>query len=952
MLSRSVAAALLALVAWTAANAQQQGATLDGTVTDEQGGVLPGVTVTIAGPTLIGGSRVTLTGDGGRYQFRNVPPGTYAVSFELSGFAKLSREDIRLSVATTTTVDAQMKVGGLEETITVTGESPVVDVRSTVTQTNIDQDLYEAVPTGRNPWVMAGLVPGVVTGRLDVGGTEGMQQYAVEVFGSADSQKTFGIDGLKTNWPGGNGGATMQYYDFGMYEEYNFQTASGTAESDVAGVYMNMVTKSGGNDFSGSAVAYYMSDATQGTNIDDDLRARLGLQPGQQTGAAGNPIDISYDFNGTLGGPIVQEKAWFFGSYRHWRLDQFQIGALNPDGSQAIDDNRIRNVMGKVTYQINPDVRTFFMFNKNWKDRFHRRDSPYLFVTDQAASLQDQPAQNFVFNYNQILGTSTFLDARFGRMWGTFPNRYQAEVQPDDIAIRDVVRFTRVNAAEQNFENPNYRNQFNVTLSQFRDNVLGGSHDFKFGVQFSQERMEYLRDRNGDLMLELRDGVPFQAQLSNTPVRSDHRINTWAAFAQDSWVVGGRLTINLGVRLDGIHGWVPEQSSPAGTFVGERSFPERDNTPDWPINVAPRFGLSYDLFGDGKTALKSYYGRFYNQIGSEIPEAVNPNAFSTANVVWNDLNRDGTLAPGPSGSFLGSPELGPFTGFVGGATTVFDSDSNRPYSEEINVGIDHELRTNLSVSASYHRRQHRNGLGIRDRARPPSAYTPQTRTYDDPVDGPGQTITIYNLDPALRATRDRILTNVDELESNYNGVHFQMTKRMSDRWQLLTGLTLQKHEGFWHEGTVTNPGLYDFNNPNTLLNRNGARIFTDIPWVLTVSGSYLFPHDIMLAGKYTGRDGDPLRRTGTFRDLTQSSETVELVPRGTDRTETVSQFVDLRVSKTFEVGGARIEGSLDVFNLLNANHVLLQTESIGSTWGRPSRILAPRIFRFGIELTF
>ena len=192
---------------------------------------------------------------------------------------------------------------------------------------------------------MAGLVPGVVTGRLDVGGTEGMQQYNLEAFGSADSQKSFSIDGLKTNWPGGNGGATMQYYGFEMDEEYNMQTASGTAESDIAGVFMNMVTKSGGNRLTSDHNVYFMNDALQGDNLDDELRAQ------SQSGAAGNPIDTSYDWSSTIGGPIRRDSLWFFGAVRRWRLDQFQIGAANPDGSQAIDDNRIENYMGKVTWR-------------------------------------------------------------------------------------------------------------------------------------------------------------------------------------------------------------------------------------------------------------------------------------------------------------------------------------------------------------------------------------------------------------------------------------------------------------------------------------------------------------------------------------------------------------------------------------------------------------------------
>ena len=387
------------------------------------------------------------------------------MAFELTGFTTQTRDGVVVQVNRTTRLDLELTVGGLQETVTVSGESPVVDVSSTVTQTNITKDLYEAIPTGRNPWVMAGLVPGVITGRLDVGGTEGMQQYNLEAFGSANSQKSFSIDGLKTNWAGGDGGSTMQYYGFEMYEEYNMQTASGTAESDVSGVYMNMVTKSGGNRFTSDNNFYFMNDALQGDNIDDDLRQRLGLGSGAQTGAAGNPIDISYDWSSTLGGPIAKDRLWFFGALRRWRLDQFQIGARNADGSQAIDDNRIENYMGKATWQAAANTRASFMFNRNLKNRFHRRDAPYLFVEDIATTLQDQPAQNYVAQVNQVVGQRGVLDLRFGRMWGVFPSRYQSGA--DDIAIRDTVRFTRINAAEIQSLNPNHRYQANANYSYF-----------------------------------------------------------------------------------------------------------------------------------------------------------------------------------------------------------------------------------------------------------------------------------------------------------------------------------------------------------------------------------------------------------------------------------------------------------------------------------------------------
>lgn len=250
---------------------------------------------------------------------------------------------------------------------------------------------------------------------------------------------------------------------------------------------------------------------------------------------------------------------------------------------------------------------------------------------------------------------------------------------------------------------------------------------------------------------------------------------------------------------------------------------------------------------------------------------------------------------------------------------------------------------------SYHRRQHREGLGIIDLARPSSAYRGATRAYTDPFSGP-QSLTIYVLDPAFIQLRDRLITNVAEFRSNYDGLQIDLVKRMSRRWQLLAGLSLQRHRGFDHSGTFTS---VDFSNPNSRINRDDSSIFIDVPWALTVAGSYLLPLDVQLSAKYTARAGDPLNRTVTFSGLTatQVSETVRVVARGSDRTETVDRFVDVRIGKRFGVKGAgRYEVTLDVFNLLNANHVLLQTEAIGTAFARPSRILSPRIVRFGLAV--
>ena len=388
---------------------------------------------------------------------------------------------------------------------------------------------------------------------------------------------------------------------------------------------------------------------------------------------------------------------------------------------------------------------------------------------------------------------------------------------------------------------------------------------------------------------------------------------------------------------------MPAQSSVPGTYVGARDF-SKTEVYDYAFNIAPRLGVSYDLRGNGQTAIKAYYGRFYNQFGSDVLEASNPNALATQNVTWADRNGNLRLDPG---------ELGPIPAFARGLFPRIAPNTKRPYSDEFNAGVEHRLATNLAVGVSYHRRHHRDGLGVLDAARPASAYTPESRTYTD-SDGQVKSITLFKLQPALGALRDRVIDNVPGLESTYNGVQFDLQKKMSNRWQMLTGVSLQKHEGFDHSGTFTN---VEFNNPNARINRDNGSVFIDLPWTYTLSGSYTLPWQaISVSGKYTARAGDPLNRTQVFTfttpTATQPSETVRVVQRGTDRTETVTQFLDIRFAKRVRLGATSFEGTLDVFNLLNANHVLDQNFALGSTFGRPSRILTPRIVRFGLTARF
>jgi hypothetical protein len=922
-----------ALVPGVAA-AQVATGTITGTVRDASGALLPGVNVAVNGEYLIGGPQVRTTDAAGIYRFDNLPPGGYGLRFELSGFKTSEHKGIRIHAAFTATVDAALEVGQHQEVVTVEGESPTVDTRSNLQQTVMSQEILEGVPTGRDPWSVAKIIPGVLITTYDVGGHQSMQQSAMSAHGSLDVDKTFAIDGLAVNWPGLGGGSTMLYYDQGMFGEVNYQTAAIPAEVQAGGIYINMVTRDAGSRWRGEFRAYYANEDTQGDNSQTEELQRLGF-------TGGNPVKRIYDANFSIGGPIVKDRLWFSGAYRDWGVDRLTLGARNPDGSPALDDNRIYNYSGKLVWQVSEAQKLQAAYNHDFKVRYHRRDPPPNFVEDQASLLQDNPADSVQLKYTLGRG-GFFFSSGLGGMFGVTDYQYQPGTPPGAIRVEDTVLSTGTVAAPRAERLPNHRIQFDNTVTY---RALGkGDHLLKAGVQIAQLRMHDEFRVNGDMHVLFANGAPNSVRIYNTPTSHLSLERIYGVFAQDSWSMTNGLTVNLGARFDVNKGWIPAQSAPAGTFVGARNIDRRDVLDQ--SRFAWRTGVVYDLGRKGRTALKASFSRYAQQVGLDRIQRVHPFQFANATRAWTD--RNGDRVPQES-------ELGASSGFATNLNRYAGEDGPAwPYSDELTAGIEHQLARDVRVSLMYYHRTNRKQTGFRNVRVPTSAYTEHTVAVPGSPAGPGGTVTFYNLNPSFfgAAFQEPVWDAQDILDTDYDGVELTVAKRFSGRWQMLLGLTLGSNEGGAAGFTVP----VDLNDPNNVRNFFDGAVGLDSKFALRLSGSYVLPGDVTLAGSLISNGGQPYQSTYTitrtvFPTLTRASQVVRLSERGDERLPNVT-MLDLRVARAFRFGERSITPQFDVFNVTNASTTAALTTGVGGRYLFPSEILAPRIVRLGVAVGF
>jgi len=502
-------------------------------------------------------------------------------------------------------------------------------------------------------------------------------------------------------------------------------------------------------------------------------------------------------------------------------------------------------------------------------------------------------------------------------------------------------------AAAREEHQPNSRYQFD-NIFTYAANGLGGSHMLKGGVQWGRLYYESQQTVLGDHYVEYSNNVPAQIREWNTPANPKNIAKVVGFFVQDAWSAG-RLTLNLGMRYDNYNGILPDQSNPGGTFIAARSIAEKTAIKQ---NIAVwRTGASYDLMGNGRTALKASYSRYGLQVG--IDRVTNVNELSAGNRTcpWTDPNRDGIFQ---------QSEVNPAqcSAFSGGVSTFYAADGVAwPYSDEVTAGVETQISAGVRLGAMFYYRTNRAQFGQRNTAVPTNSYTPFTFTVPN---GPGGTVTspkpitvtAYNLAPALTSAQNNIRDNDSFLDTDYKGVEFTANKRFSKNWQMVAGLTLGKNEGGVTNGT-------DLNDPNVTIHPKGI-IGNDSPVAFRMSGSYQLPGAINLAGSLIANSGYPFQtnyqitRAGALAQgiaLTRATQTITLSDRGDERFPGVKEL-DLRVSRSIRFGARRITPEINFFNIFNAAPIVNLTNGVGSAYLAPAEILAPRIIRVGFSVDF
>src|SRR5918993_4168347 len=803
--------ALAALLLPAAAHAQSSG--IAGIVRDSSGGVLPGVTVEATSPALIEKSRSAITDSQGRYNIVDLRTGVYTVTFTLTGFSTIRREEIQLPTAFTATVNVDLKVGSLEETITVSGESPLVDTSNVIKRQIVSAEVIESMPTSKNWSTLGVLTVGVFSNQNDVGGSAGEHQNQLKAHGGSFNDRIVQLDGLMIANMACNYACTGLSTNDASTQELSYEFGAISAETGGGGVRVNIIPREGGNQFSGLAFTNFANSSLQTNNVDEALRA--------QGVTTADSIQNIYDTSFAFGGPPSRGQVWFWTAHPFWgyeeiRTNTFYEGNPNdfvfdPDPNKPGTETQKNGSLDlRLTWQISPKNKISGYYN--YAPRRTEHWTLVSTIQPDASNLQNLPVNHFeTLTFRSTLTSRMLFEAAAGNMTEIW-TREPVEDSTTSTGYPVTEQTTGINfrAYSATFSR-NY-----TSLRSYRSalSYVTGSHAFKLG--FNLQEGPAITDvyTSHDTALTVRNGVPFQVTVRTTPYTARERlVADLGIYLQDTWTIN-RLTANLGVRFDYLNNKVEEQSASGGTWIGPRSFPEMKNVPNYK-DLAPRLGVAYDLFGTGKTALKATLSRYIVPSTVGVARQLNPfnTSVNTATRPWTDSNNDGIPQVGELGA-LSNNAFGQLN-----VATRFDPDSIEGFGKrrnnwEISAGVTQELLSRLSVDATYYRRAQGNFTTTDNLDVAPTDFNPYCVTAPrDPrlPDGGGQQICgLYDIVPAkFGVATNNIVARNEKLgvvqEEVFDGVDVAFSARMGGGVFLNGGVATGRTRFNQCEAFVDNP---------------------------------------------------------------------------------------------------------------------------------------------------
>ncbi len=987
-------------------------ATIAGVVRDASGAVLPGVTVEVASPALIEKVRSSTSDAEGQFRVIELRPGTYSVTFTLPGFSTLRREGVELAPNFTATLNAELKLGGLQETVTVSGQTPLVDVQNVNQQTVLSKALLDAVPSNKSMLSFAALMPSVVTpaSAQDVGGTKGETSVRISVHGGRPGDAKLLQDGMRYNSLVSTGTGRGFYANpLGTEEMVIDLGAGGSAETSTGGAQTNIIPRDGGNRFNAAAFGAWTNNSLQGNNLTDDLKSKGLLNV--------NSTREIHDANAFVGGPLLKDRLWFASAHRQsgrtarvatlFHDSNLDDWTFTPDVNSPVEPQEtLRSHNVRMTWQAPKanKVTVSYDWQKNWTQN----------LTGQLDRATLASEANFDFCQKDQLTQATWTHPHSSRLlfeggatvnlfsygngnWGDdlfLSDFTTCGGEPYRVSIFDSARgFTYHGIGQRNKTFSSQANQ------RFTVSYLAGSHQWKAGM-FALESIDHRNytergtpDVSGlPVSYTFNNGAPSSLTQFASPLLTDERLRPELSFfVQDRWM-HKRMTLSLGLRYEYVRAYTPAISEPAGLLIDARSFAALDCVPCW-HDLSPRFGLAYDVFGNGRTALKFGVNKYTGAVTVDSASQFGPvnSSVNSTTRTWSDTTfpvgdprRQNFLPDCDLRNPLANNECGPMANqSFGQFTPVTTADPNwitgwgkRPYNWRYSAEVEHELIPGrAAISVGYFRTTFGNFTVTDNQLVTPADYDPYCVTAPTdprlPGDISGQKICgFYDLKPALFGQQRNVVTLADAYGKQsevYNGADFNFNTRLRRGVMITGGVNV----GNAVQTALVAGGATQSRTDNCFVVDSPQQLYqckSENPYQARVklSGSYPLPWNMQAAAVYQNLPGPNYGATVTYtradvlpslgRNLNAATVSLQMLPPFSAFSDDRINQLDLRLSRIFRVGPARLQANVDLYNTMNASTVLGLNNTFSTAgqnnWQQPTQILDARLLKISAQVDF